>query len=279
MKTVHIVFKPLYSCPHRCGFCHVLGTPRRETYLSTARVREVFDWIEARFAGCRVELDISGGEFALRTDAVELAQYLRTRRIRWTSLVLDTMGVPFADPELARALGALFTKAHVSVHAPDGDLHRAISRSRTRFEDLSAGLENLFRHFPAVFTNTAILAANHDRLPDIARFVLSARRARPQTPLYSLFCLPVYRRYPGCPERTASAFPVRTTPDLSCRPAASAMQARASEKPAPSSPRPGSPGSCGTTAPSPEPSRDPIYAGDSSSFRRRGGNPGWRRRG
>ena len=195
MRTVNIVFKSLYSCTHKCSFCHVLAAPRSVSYMSTADVKGTFDEIEHLFAGGRVELEMSGGEFTLRKDAIELVQYLRTKRIRWSSLVLDTMAVPLADEALCRALGALFDKAHVSVHAPDADRHAKISQSSTSFERLQTALANVFRYFPAVFTNTSICAHNYDQLEAIAEMILTARRASPATPLFCLFYLPVYRKY------------------------------------------------------------------------------------
>ncbi|MGK3968453.1 radical SAM protein [Sorangium sp. So ce118] len=196
MRTVTIIFKSLYSCQHQCGFCHVLYVPRSTSYMSTEAVQRTFDAIEARFAGCRVDLDMSGGEFALRRDAVELMRYLRTKKIHFSSLVLDTMAVPLADEALARELGALFTKVNVSVHAPDPLVHAQVSASKTDFNDLKAGLIHLFRYFPAVFTNTSINRYNHDRLRDIARFVLKARSASGrETPLFCAYYLPVYRHY------------------------------------------------------------------------------------
>lgn len=197
--AVNIVLKSLYACPHRCGFCHVLAAPRDSSYMSTAEVKAVFDEIERRFEGRRVELELSGGEFTIRKDAVELVEYLRARRIRFTSLVLDTMGVPLAESRLASRLGALFDKANVSIHSSDAETHARISGSYTRFEDLRAGLENAFRSFPAVFTNTSVNRENWEKLVPIARLILDARRAgRPDAPLYSLFYVPVYRRY-GAP--------------------------------------------------------------------------------
>jgi pyruvate-formate lyase-activating enzyme len=193
--TANIVFKSLYSCAHKCPFCHVLAVPRNVSYMSTAAVKNTFDEIERQFADRRVELELSGGEFTLRKDAVELVQYLRTKRIRWSSLVLDTMAVPLADPSLCHALGALFDKVNVSFHAPDAERHARISGSATSFERLQAALANLFRYFPAVFTNTAICVHNYDRLTRVAELILGARQAAPATPLFCLFYLPVYRDY------------------------------------------------------------------------------------
>jgi MoaA/NifB/PqqE/SkfB family radical SAM enzyme len=197
VKTVNIVFKSLYACAHQCGFCHVLHVPRNTSYMPTDQVKATFDDIERMFAGQRVEMEMSGGEFTMRKDAVELIEYLRTKNIHWSSLVLDTMGVFLANDHLARSLGTLFDKANVSVHACDADLHVAVSSSSTRFENLEAGIRNLFRFFPAVFTNTSINKFNYNRLSDIARFILRARESMPGRPLYCLFYLPVYREYGG----------------------------------------------------------------------------------
>jgi MoaA/NifB/PqqE/SkfB family radical SAM enzyme len=195
MRTVNIVFKSLYACAHQCGFCHVLHVPRNISYMSTSQVKDTFDRIETMFEGQRVEMEVSGGEFTLRKDAVELIEYLRTKKIRWSSLVLDTMAVPLADASLAAALGALFDKANVSIHACDTQLHAAISASRTSFGDLATALRNIFLYFPAVFTNTSINKFNVARLHEVAGFILQAREVSPNTPLYCLFYIPVYRRY------------------------------------------------------------------------------------
>src|SRR6266850_5299336 len=203
MHTVNIVFKSLYACAHQCGFCHVLHVPRNVSYMSKEEVKATFDCIEEIFDGSRVEMEMSGGEFTLRHDGVELIEYLRTKRIFWSSLVLDTMAVPLADESLARSLGKLFHKANVSVHACDADLHAITSASRTSFEHLEAGLKNLFRFFPAVFTNTSINRFNYSRLSEIAGFILNARRDSPGTPLCCLFYLPVYRRYGAAKKENA----------------------------------------------------------------------------
>jgi pyruvate-formate lyase-activating enzyme len=195
IPTVNIVFKSLYSCAHKCPFCHVLAVPRNVSYMSTDAVKATFDEMESLFAGGRVELELSGGEFTMRKDAIELVQYLRTKRIRFSSLVLDTMGVPLADEDLCRALGGLFDKANVSIHAPDAERHASISGSSTSFAKLQMALANVFRYFPAVFTNTSICAHNYDRLEQVAETILAARQASPATPLFCLFYLPVYREY------------------------------------------------------------------------------------
>jgi hypothetical protein len=164
--------------------------------MSTEEVKDTFDVIEKKYAGCAVDLDMSGGEFSMRKDAAELAEYARTKRIHFSSLVLDTMAVPLAKPELARALGHIFSRANVSVHAADADVHAKVSASKTDFDDLRAGLENIFRYFPAVFTNTSINCFNYDRLTSIAKFVLKARKASGRdTPLDCAYYLPVYRLY------------------------------------------------------------------------------------
>jgi pyruvate-formate lyase-activating enzyme len=194
-STVNIVFKSLYSCAHKCPFCHVLAVPRNVSYMSTAAVKATFDEIERRFAGGRVELELSGGEFTQRKDAVELVRYLRTKRICFSSLVLDTMAVPLADDALCQALGALFDKVNVSIHAPDAETHALTSGSSTSFARLQHALANVFRYFRAVFTNTSICVHNYDRLDRIAEMILAARTASPQTPLFCLFYLPVYREY------------------------------------------------------------------------------------
>jgi sulfatase maturation enzyme AslB (radical SAM superfamily) len=195
VRTINIVFKSLYACTHQCGFCHVLHIPRNVSYMPTATVKATFDQIEMQFAGQRVEMEMSGGEFTLRHDAVELIRYLRTKKIHWSALVLDTMGVPLANEELARSLGELFHKVNVSVHASDAEMHERISMSSTSFADLEAALRNLFRFFPAVFTNTSINRLNFRELRNIAAFVLRQRRYAPQTPLFCLYYLPVYREY------------------------------------------------------------------------------------
>jgi pyruvate-formate lyase-activating enzyme len=223
VRTINIVFKSLYACAHQCGFCHVLHVARNDSYMSTADVKATFDQIETMCAGSRVELEMSGGEFTMRKDAVELIAYLRTKQIHWSSLVLDTMGVFLADEDLARSLGALFDKANVSVHACDAALHAATSGSRTRFEQLEAGLVNLFRFFPAVFTNTSISALNHTRLSDIARFILRAREASPSTPLFCLYYLPVFREYGEANKE--NVFRLQGTDNSDFVPPASALQA------------------------------------------------------
>jgi pyruvate-formate lyase-activating enzyme len=195
MNTVNIVFKSLYACAHQCGFCHVLHVPRNVSYMSTEAVKSAFDDIEKIFAGSRIEMEMSGGEFTMRNDAVDLVRYVRAKRIRWSSLVLDTMGVFLAEEQLARSLGALFDKANVSVHACDAELHTRTSGSRTKFDQLEEGLQNVFRFFPAVFTNTSISRDSCGRLEEIAQFILRARRAAPDRPLYCLFYIPVFREY------------------------------------------------------------------------------------
>jgi pyruvate-formate lyase-activating enzyme len=196
MKTISIIFKSLYACKHQCGFCHVLHVPRNTSHMSTAEVKATFDVIERKYAGHRVDLDMSGGEFSMRKDAVEVMRYLRTKQIHLSSLVLDTMAVPLADESLAQSLGELFTKANVSVHADLASVHAEVSASKTEFEDLRAGLVNIFRYFPAVFTNTSINKFNWHRLREIAKFVLKARRdSGRDTPLHCAYYLPVYRLY------------------------------------------------------------------------------------
>lgn len=196
MRTVTIIFKSLYACQHKCGFCHVLYVPRNSSYMSTDQVKATFDRIEAQYAGCRVDLDMSGGEFTLRNDAVELIDYLRTKEIEFSSLVLDTMAVPLADEALAERLGGLFSKANVSVHAASPDIHAQVSASKTPFEDLQAGVTNLFKYFDSIFTNTSINRANWASLSDIAKFILKCRfKSGRETPLYCAYYLPVYRFY------------------------------------------------------------------------------------
>jgi MoaA/NifB/PqqE/SkfB family radical SAM enzyme len=109
----------------------VLHVARNNSFMSTEEVKATFDQMEGMFAGQRVELEMSGGEFTMRKDAVELIEYVRSKRIWWSSLVLDTMGVFLSDDSLAKALGSLFDKANFSVHACDPALHSTTSSSHS----------------------------------------------------------------------------------------------------------------------------------------------------
>lgn len=194
--AVNVVFKPLYSCLHRCGFCHLLHVPRTGTYLSTQTVKRHFDEIIEKWGDQGVCLSVSGGEFALRRDAAELLRYFWTQgrdSLRWVSL--DTMGVPFAKESLARELSEWLSEVNVSVHSANEDQHRLLSRSQTRLADVVSGLENLVKHVSAVRVNTAITRINYRWLTEIAGLVLQARHVRPNSLLSCHFYFPGIRTY------------------------------------------------------------------------------------
>lgn len=194
--TVNVVFKPLYSCLHRCGFCHLLHVPRTGTYLSTQTVKRYFDEIIEKWGDQGVCLSVSGGEFALRRDAAELLRYFWTQgrdSLRWISL--DTMGVPFAQESLAQELSEWLSEVNVSVHSANEGQHQLLSRSQTRLADVVAGLTNLIKHIPAVRVNTAITRINYRWLAEIADLVLQARHVRPDSPLSCHFYFPGIRTY------------------------------------------------------------------------------------
>lgn len=163
-----IELKPNYSCNQACPFCWFADRSRSKMEASDVVANLAF--LLARLQTPRelsaVHLRISGGEFTIRSDHLELLDVISC--MGFASTVLHTNAVTCADPAAARALGARVRQMYVAYHSYDQASHEFASGGRTRWRDVVAGIANLKRTGCTVMTNTLIMRHNVERLPLLA---------------------------------------------------------------------------------------------------------------
>ncbi|AKT42264.1 radical SAM protein [Chondromyces crocatus] len=113
----------------------------------------------------------SGGEVTLAKDL--LAYVEAARQLPGIEHVrLQTNGVRLVDKAYLRALlDAGVDELFISLHAPDAETCDAVTQRRGSFRRILAGIEAVAESGAALFTNTAIVKANFEVLPEIVSLV------------------------------------------------------------------------------------------------------------
>jgi cyclic pyranopterin phosphate synthase len=158
-----------FRCNLACTFCMVEDALGAYEGTSLEAFREL-SADPAALRGAR-RIIFSGGEVTLAKDLLDYVALARSlpgvEHVR-----VQTNGIRLGDPEYLRALlDAGVDELFISLHAPEAELCDAITRRRGSFEGILAGMRAVARSGAALFTNTAIVQANHRVLPEIVEVV------------------------------------------------------------------------------------------------------------
>jgi cyclic pyranopterin phosphate synthase len=194
-----------FNCNNRCEFC--IASAQREAHPGK--------WVSLDYALRALaaavkakdyrKVIITGGEVTLHPMLPRVLRAAKRLRLR---VQVQTNGRRLADRGYAKSLlEAGADEFFVSVHGDTARLHERLTRSPGSFAEMEQGLSNLKELGAGLVTNTVIVAANHKRLPQIARYVVS----RGVTDLHFWFITPT-----GMPDKdsmipplTAAAPPLR----------------------------------------------------------------------
>ena len=158
-----------FHCNLQCTFCMVEDV--LNVYEGTSL--EAFRRFAARpgaLAGVK-RIIFSGGEVTLAKNLLEYAAFARSlpgiQHVR-----LQTNATRLADRAfLGRLMAAGVDEYFVSIHGHDAATCDAITQRRGSFEEILAGMRAVVEAGAALFTNTAIAAANVETLPEIVATV------------------------------------------------------------------------------------------------------------
>lgn len=170
-KSRFVEIKSIYGCTHNCIFCS-FGDLRSHT-MSAEEIYSNIQYFQKHILEPYEQLNItlSGGEFAVRRDCLEILRELRSPRFHIKHIKLHTNGTRFSDLEFTRAVSELIDSVWVSLHTLDGNLHSRITRRSTTIEQVLTGLDNLVACLTPrrVSTNTLICSFNYRSLASIAK--------------------------------------------------------------------------------------------------------------
>lgn len=158
-----------FHCNLACTFCMVEDVLNVYEGTSLAAFR-AFAERPGALAGVE-RVIFSGGEVTLAKNLLDYVRFARSlpgiRHVR-----LQTNGTRLADRAYLRALiDAGVDEYFISIHGPDAATCDAITQRAGSFESILAGMRAVVDAGAALFTNTAIAAANVAVLPDIVRTV------------------------------------------------------------------------------------------------------------
>lgn len=170
-----LLLRTTFACNQKCPFCFVPMTGKGADLASIERELDA----QARRAGARGELTISGGEPAADPRLPAIVAAARERGFR--RFVLQTNGVYLARPGLLEELVALGVKTYLfSFHSHLPASYDRITGSRGQHARAVAGLDRLLRAPGlSVTVNVVVNAHNYRGLPELVDFVAGLRAGRP----------------------------------------------------------------------------------------------------
>jgi len=165
-----------FCCNNRCRMCLVeqmrgvvpaMGFERFKEHVDENRRTRQFD-----------RLILSGAEVTLADDLPRYVRYARESGA-YAHLRVQTNGRRFSDRRFAEeCLAAGLDEYYVSVQAHTDKLEQRITRSRSSFAQMAAGLANLRELGATLITSTVICSLNLEALEEIVEFVLGFGPAR-----------------------------------------------------------------------------------------------------
>ena len=155
-----------FACNNRCRFC-VQGDKReRFAPKSLAELRQSL--VQGRPALEAVVF--TGGEPTLRPDLLELVAL--ARELGYRQIQIQTNGRMLAyRGYLQRLVAAGATEISPALHAPDAELHDALTRAEGSFAQTVAGIRHLRELGVPVLTNSVITRPSQTRLEPLAELL------------------------------------------------------------------------------------------------------------
>jgi MoaA/NifB/PqqE/SkfB family radical SAM enzyme len=164
----YLVLTVTHRCQCRCVHCcQRRSVPDGRPELSTGEVRSLID--QARRLGA-VYVVFAGGEPLMREDIVELVAHAHRRGLVTR---INTNGLLFEPPLVARLKKAGLTQAGVSIDSPDAAVHDGLRGRPGAFATAVAGVRNLRR--AGVLVQLMTYASRHN-VPDGLKRVIALGR-------------------------------------------------------------------------------------------------------
>lgn len=156
-----------YQCNNRCIFC-INAEKRNLPTRTTLEIKR--EMLGARKRG-RTYLELIGGEFTIRPDALELVSF--AKNLGFKTIAMSTNGRMYSYLDFTKKMiKAGLTDIIFSIHGFNAKTHDYLTQSTGSFEQLLAGLAN-FRKlgFKNIGSNTTIVKHNYKVLPKIGQFI------------------------------------------------------------------------------------------------------------
>ncbi|MEL6342699.1 MAG: radical SAM protein [Myxococcota bacterium] len=161
-----------YVCNSRCSFCFI------ERELGLKLPDTSWDFLRAIFQKHVVEgspyhrLILSGAEATLRRDLPDIAREALSAG-GFDVVQIQTNGRMLRHQALLdRLIQAGITEYFVSIHAGTPALDAQLTRSKSSFAEMRAGLQNLRASGARLISNTVITAQSYPHLEQTARFLV-----------------------------------------------------------------------------------------------------------
>lgn len=156
-----------YECNNNCIFC--VDADKR---LLPART---FEEMKKEISGAKKSgsdyLEIIGGEFTIRKDAVEIIKF--AKKLKFKNISITTNGRLFSYFDyVEKFVNAGITDIVFSIHGHNEKLHDSLTMAQGSFQQIIESLANLKKlKFKNLGTNTTIVKQNYKHLSEIGKFI------------------------------------------------------------------------------------------------------------
>lgn len=156
-----------YECNNNCIFC-IDSEKRKITGNTEEELKKEIK--NAKNKGSEY-LEIIGGEFTIRKDAVDIIKYASS--LGFGTISLTTNGRMFSYFEiLEKFIQAGLTHLVISIHGHNEGLHDDLTQAPGSFAEINKALGNLKKlNFENVGSNTTIVKQNYKYLEEIGKYI------------------------------------------------------------------------------------------------------------
>ena len=156
-----------YQCNNSCIFC-IEENKRNMPARTTVEIKN--EIVKAKKRGTTY-LEFIGGEFTIRSDALELIKFAKENGFK--TIMIATNGRMLSYEKYAKEfIKAGLTSIVFSIHGHNEKLHDSLTRSKGSFKQLISGLKYFQKlKFSNIGSNTTIVKQNYKYLPEIGKFI------------------------------------------------------------------------------------------------------------
>lgn len=164
-----------YACNNRCRFCMEYNKRSVFRERTTAEIKREMQLAKRRGSNY---IELIGGEFTIRPDAVTLLSYAKD--LGFETIMIATNGRLFSYPDRARKfIESGLNSLVFSIHGHTAELHDFLTQAKGSYDQLRAGVANAMQlskelgiemQFGA---NTTVVKPNYKFLPEIGEYIRS----------------------------------------------------------------------------------------------------------
>lgn len=155
-----------YRCNNNCRFCVIAN---KRTAGDRTKEEIFHDLEEAKYSGAK-EVVLTGGEFTIRKDALEIVSY--AKELGYKGIQLQTNGRMLAYKNFLEKLAGYDIEFTPAIHGHNAEVHDFLTRSEGSFRQTLKGLHNLKELGIPIRTNSVITKPNYRHLPQLAQMLI-----------------------------------------------------------------------------------------------------------